>query len=136
MSCQFIEHSDNQIKDTTQIITTIFSRGDIPYFWQLDKLSPDTIYILANKYYNPQWPKRLNKITVSYISDNRLNRHVNKPWEKEYDGRLRYIITGFEIASDTATVAVYNFNTVTNFTSKLLKTKDKWVIKEQGTIMD
>lgn len=110
--------------DTAALLNTVFTFK--PFYKTLNS-EKDDIYILKTKYYNKSWPSRINEHRIIYIDDNQKTRTPSI--YPHVDGRLRYGVSEFRIANDSALILLWQFTTPIYIRYHLNKKDGYWKIK-------
>lgn len=135
-SCNSGSVSQHTGADTAQIITQVFNSKKLS-----EGIPPgiDTVYLIKSKkfsYYNPSWPRSINKLKVIYLDDIPQNTEGLDRTSKITDKPLRYLINKFSIKTDSVNISVYGINQRTEYNYRLIRKNANWQIIWSGWGID
>jgi hypothetical protein len=122
--------------DTTAIVKACFVSEDIRRDRKEFEKKADTIYLLKTNLYNSSWPLMIGTDRILYIQDTDSARHLNYPWAKYQDTRLRYKVEDLKIKQDSASTKIFLYNAFIHYSFKLRKKDRNWVIVEKSVLME
>jgi hypothetical protein len=122
--------------DTTAIVNACFVGEDMRRDLKELQKNADTIYLLKTNLYNKTWPQKIGSDRILYIQDTDSARHLNYPWAKYQDTRLRYKVEKLKIQQDSASIKIFLYNAFIHYNFKLQKKDRHWEIVEKSVLIE